>query len=123
MDEMRRNQPPGMSEEAIDKRIGRMNTAFESALTAAPPQGLQDQMQADPKDKHVLAGAVNSQSDVLVTNNLKDFNPASSGPHAMRVENLSQFLIRKLDEDPARVQAGLQTMVDRNRRSPGRCRR
>ena len=42
-------------------------------------------MQADPKDKHVLAGAVHSNSDVLVTDNLKDFDPPSAGPNAMRV--------------------------------------
>ena len=75
-------------------------------------------MRADPKDKHVLAGAVHSRSDVLVTDNLKDFDAPTSGPDAMRVESLNQFLNRKLEEDPERVQAGLQSMVDRNQRDP-----
>jgi hypothetical protein len=118
IDEMRRNRPPGVSEKAIDRRISMMNGAFPDAMTEAPPQELQDQMQADPKDKHVLAGAVQSESAVLVTDNLKDFSPPSSGPNAMRVESLNQFLNRKLDEEPERVQAGLQAMVDRNRRDP-----
>lgn len=118
IDEMRRNRPPGLSEKAIDRRIGMMNGAFEDAMTEAPPQALQDEMQADPKDKHVLAGAVHSESDVLVTNNLKDFDPPSSGPNAMRVEGLNQFLNRKLEEDPQRVQQGLQKMLDRSRREP-----
>lgn len=118
IDEMRRNRPSGVSEEAIDRRIARMNGAFEDALTEAPPQVLQDQMQADPKDKHVLAGALHSQSAVLITENVKDFDAPSSGPHAMQVEKLNQFLIRKLDEGPRRVQAGLQEMVNRNRREP-----
>ncbi|RZT27166.1 PIN domain-containing protein [Kribbella sp. VKM Ac-2569] len=118
MDEMRRNRPPGLSEKAIDRRIGMMNGAFEDAMTETPPQELQDQMQADPKDKHVLAGAVHSESQVLVTDNLKDFHPPSTGPNAMRVEGLNQFLNRKLDEDPQRVQQGLQKMLDRSRREP-----
>lgn len=118
IDEMRRNRPPGLPEADIDRRIATMNKAFPRAMTEAPPQELQDQMQADPKDKHVLAGAVYSASDVLVTDNLKDFNPPTSGPSAMRVENLNQFLIRKLEEDPGRVQEGLNAMVDRNRRQP-----
>lgn len=118
IDEMRRNRPPGLSEKAIDRRITMMNAAFEDAMTEAPPQELQDQMQADPKDKHVLAGAVASESDVLVTDNLKDFDPPSSGPHAMRVEGLNQFLSRKLEEDPERVQEGLQDMLRRSRRDP-----
>ncbi|HEY3559334.1 MAG TPA: PIN domain-containing protein [Kribbella sp.] len=118
IDEMRRNRPPGVSEKAVDRRIAMMNGAFEDAMTEVPPQELQDQMQADAKDKHVLAGAVHSESQVLVTNNLKDFQPPSTGPHGMRVENVNQFLNRKLEEDPQRVQEGLQKMLDRNRREP-----
>ncbi|MEU4295177.1 hypothetical protein AB0E63_43745 [Kribbella sp. NPDC026596] len=61
---------------------------------------------------------MHSQSDVLVTDNIKDFHPPSTGPHAMRVEKLSQFLNRKLQEDPERVQSALQAMVSRNKREP-----
>jgi len=118
IDEMRRNRPPGVSETNIDRRINMMNGAFPEAMTDAPPQELQDQMQADPKDKHVLAGAVHSEADVLVTDNLKDFNAPTSGPRAMRVESLNHFLNRKLDEEPERVQAGLQDMVSRYKRDP-----
>ena len=118
VDEMRRNRPPGVSEASIDRRITMMNRAFPEAMTEAPPQALQEQMQADPKDKHVLAGAVYSESDVLVTDNLKDFDAPTSGPNAMRVESLNQFLSRKLEEDPERVQAGLQDMVTRYKRDP-----
>jgi PIN domain len=118
IEEMRRNRPPGLPEVDIDRRIATMNRAFPDALTEAPPQGLQDQMRADPKDKHVLAGAVHSESDVLVTDNLKDFDAPSSGPHAMRVESLNQFLNRKLGEDPERVQAALQDMLGRYKRDP-----
>jgi hypothetical protein len=118
IDEMRRNRPPELSEAAIDKRITMMNKAFPRAMTEEPPQGLQERMQADPKDKHVLAGAVHSESDVLVTDNLKDFDAPTSGPDAMRVESLNQFLNRKLEEDPQRVQAGLQDMLSRYKRDP-----
>ena len=117
IDEMRRNRPEGVSEEKIDKRIGAMNKVFPRAMTGGY-EGLEPQMQADPKDKHVLAAAVHSESDVLVTDNVKDFDPPSSGPNAMRVEKLSQFLNRKLEEDPQRVQSALQDMVNRNKRDP-----
>jgi plasmid maintenance system killer protein len=65
IDEMRRNSPPGVFEANIDRRINMMNAAFPEAMTDAPPQELQDQMQADPKDKHMLAGAVRSEADCL----------------------------------------------------------
>lgn len=118
IDEMRRNRPPGLSEADVDRRIATMKKAFPDAMVEEPPQDLQDQMQADPKDKHVLAGAVHSESGVLVTNNLKDFHPPTSGPNQMRVENLNQFLVRKLEERPEQVQAGLQNMLSRYRREP-----
>jgi predicted nucleic acid-binding protein len=118
IDEMRRNRPPDLSEADIDRRINMMNRAFPEAMTEAPPPDLQDQMRADPKDKHVLAGAVHSESDVLVTDNLKDFDAPSSGPHAMRVEGLNQFLNRKLEEDPERVQAAMHDMLRRYKRDP-----
>ena len=117
IDEMRRHRPERVSEEQIDKRIGTMNKAFPKAMTSGH-EGLEPQMQADTTDKHVLAGAVHSGSDVLVTENVKDFHPPSNGPHAMRVEKLSQFLNRKLAEDPDRVRGAMQDMVDRNRREP-----
>ena len=113
LDEMRRNRPPNLPEQAIDSRIATMNKAFPRAMTSGY-DGLESSMQADPKDRHVLAAAVHSGSDVLVTDNVKDFNPPTSGVNAMRVERLSEFLSRKLDENPERVQAGLQAMVDRN---------
>lgn len=118
IDEMRRNRPPELSEADIDRRISMMNRAFPEAMTEVPPPELQDQMRADPKDKHVLAGAVHSESDVLVTDNLKDFDAPASGRHAMRVEGLNQFLNRKLEEDPERVHAALHDMLRRYKRDP-----
>jgi len=81
-------------------------------------EGLMPEMQADEKDKHVLAAAVHSKSTVLVTENTKDFDPPSSGPNAMKVERTSAFLNRLLAEYPDRVTSAMNKMVDRNRREP-----
>lgn len=117
LDEMRRNRPPGVAEKNIDRRIAAMNEYFPRAMTTGY-QPLMPEMQADAKDKHVLAAAVKSRSDVLVTDNVKDFNPPTAGVHAMRVERLSEFLSRKLEENPDRVRSALQGMVERNKREP-----
>ncbi|MEV6286619.1 PIN domain-containing protein [Kribbella sp. NPDC051770] len=117
LDEMRRNRPPGVPESKIDGRIDAMNGYFPRAMTDVPA-GLEPEMHADAKDQHVLAGAVHSRSDVLVTENVKDFAPPSTGPHAMRVERLSEFLSRKLEENPDRVLAAIEDLVGRNRRDP-----
>jgi hypothetical protein len=117
IDEMRRNRPGGVNEQRIDRRIGIMNEYFPDALISGHDH-LIPEMQADPKDKHVLAAAVHGGCDVLVTDNVKDFKPPSTGPYAMRVERLSQFLNRKLQQQRSRVVSALQTMVDRNRLDP-----
>jgi hypothetical protein len=117
MDEMRRNRPAGVAEQKVDRRITTMNEYFPDALIVGYDH-LIAEMQADAKDRHVLAAAVHSRSDVLVTDNVSDFRPPSTGPYAIRVERLSQFLNRKLDERPERVMSALQSMVDRNQRDP-----
>ncbi|MEU4389789.1 PIN domain-containing protein [Kribbella sp. NPDC023855] len=112
-----RNRPQRVGEEAINSRFAQMNRVFPAAMTIGY-EPLMPQMQADDKDRHVLAAAVHGGSDVLVTENTKDFHPPASGPHAMKVERTSQFLNRLLEDHPREVVGALQKMVDRNRRTP-----
>ncbi len=115
--EVKRNRPDGVSEAKIDARFDQMNKAFPAAMTSGYER-LMPEMQADEKDKHVLAAAVHSESTVLVTENTKDFDPPSKGAHAMKVERTSAFLNRLLSESPKRVTSATNKMVDRNRREP-----
>ena len=117
LDEMRRNRPAGVTEQRIDRRIAMMNTFFSRAMTSGHERLIRE-MQADEKDKHVLAAAVHSHSAVLVTDNVKDFDPPATGPFAMRVERVREFLTRKLQEMPERVVPALESMVGRNRLEP-----
>jgi hypothetical protein len=117
MDEARRNRPPGITEAAIDSRFAQMNKVFPTAMTSGY-EPLMPEMQADEKDKHVLAAAVHGGSQVLVTENVKDFHPPGSGHNAMRVQRTSEFLNRLLREDPTRVIGAMNKLVARNRHDP-----
>ncbi|MDX6280612.1 MAG: hypothetical protein QOH03_1683 [Kribbellaceae bacterium] len=117
LDEVKRNRPAGVTAERADARFAQMAKAFPEALVA-DYQHLMPEMQADEKDKHVLAAAVRSEADVLVTENTRDFDPPTSGPHAMKVERTSEFLNQMLEEHPDKVVGAMQKMVDRNRRAP-----
>lgn len=117
LDEVRRNRPPKLSEAAIDRRLNQMNRAFPQAMVSGY-EHLEPAMQADAKDKHVLAAAVHSESTVLVTENVKDFNPPTTGPHAMPVDKTSQFLNRLVDENPLQVIKAMNTMISRTDREP-----
>jgi hypothetical protein len=117
LDEVRRNRPDGVPQGRIDSRFAQMNKIFPAALTSGF-EPLMPQMQADEKDKHVLAAAVQSGADVLVTENVKDFHPPTSGQYAMPVERTSAFLSRLLEESPDQVVEAMNKMVARNRREP-----
>lgn len=117
LDEVRRNRPPGLPEASIDRRLATMNKAFPRAMVSGHDHLMPD-MRADPKDQHVLAAAVHSESDVLVTENIKDFDPPKSGPHAMQIERTSDFLNRLLDDQPEEVVAAMNEMISRTSREP-----
>jgi predicted nucleic acid-binding protein len=53
---------------------GKMAEAFEGACVGAEAiAGLESTMTNDPKDRHVLAAAVVSRAQAIITTNLKDF--------------------------------------------------
>jgi predicted nucleic acid-binding protein len=71
MEELRRNLiEAGPSAAAVERTIGLMNRHFEDAQTTGY-EALIDVMECDVKDRHVLAAAVHSHADTLVTFNTK----------------------------------------------------
>jgi hypothetical protein len=117
LDEVKRNRPAGVTAERADARFAQMTKAFPEAMIVDFQHRIPE-MQADEKDKHVLAAAVHGEADVLVTENVKDFDPPTSGPNAMPVERTSEFLVRLLAEEPQLVVESLEKLVARNRRAP-----
>jgi predicted nucleic acid-binding protein len=57
----------------------------------------------DPKDRHVLAAAVQSGARTIVTNNLRDFPPASLRPHRVAARTPDRFLQTLFRRRPARL--------------------
>jgi predicted nucleic acid-binding protein len=57
----------------------------------------------DPDDRHVLAAAIHSRSDAIVTLNLKDFPPPALAPYGVMVVSPDVFAnyLLDLDEDEA----------------------
>ena len=57
----------------------------------------------DPEDRHVLAAAIVSQADVIVTRNLRDFPDAALAPHGIEAQHPDEFIRRLLDLAPEAV--------------------
>lgn len=88
--------------EAAARRLRFMRQAFPDALVENH-QALIDSMICDEKDRHVLAAAVRSNAELIVTYNLKDFPPASTGPYDIEAVSPDEFLLDQLDLFPVVV--------------------
>lgn len=88
-----------LSETAAQKRVDAMNAAFPEALVTGH-QRLIASMTNHPKDRHVLAAAVRSSSQVIVTSNLKDFPAAALAEFDIEAQSPDRFLLHQADLDP-----------------------
>lgn len=118
MREAREHRPEDLSEEAINHRFNTMNHFLPHGRVTGYEHLMAEMQVRDGDDRHVLAAAVHSDCVTLVTENEGDFNPPANGRNHIRVERLSDFLGRKLDEEPNRTRAGLRSMLERNKRAP-----
>ncbi|HLQ43813.1 MAG TPA: PIN domain-containing protein, partial [Planctomycetaceae bacterium] len=57
----------------------------------------------DPDDRHVLAAAIRTRADVIVTSNLSDFPPDAIARFGIEAQHPDQFITHLLDLDPGLV--------------------
>jgi PIN domain len=91
---------------AVDRVLERMTSALSSVypdaeVPAELVQSLAEEMTNHPKDRHVLAAAVASGSQFVVTANLKDFRPQDTRPRGVTALSPDAFLVRLLDDEQA----------------------
>jgi predicted nucleic acid-binding protein len=100
------------------RRIEAMAAAFPDALiTHHSP--LVDAMPNDPKDRHVLAAAVASGAQVIVTLNLRDFPTDVLAPHDVESWSPDMFLGQLFGQHPQDVVSALQKQAVALRNPPG----
>ncbi|MGL4745378.1 MAG: PIN domain-containing protein [Dermatophilaceae bacterium] len=108
LDELRRNLAmiDSVGDTRARRRIDMMQRAFEDAMVTGYSD-LVPAMTCHPKDAHVLAAAVVSECQVIVTFNLKDFPPEAVDRHDIEVVHPDGFLLDQLDLYPRIVLAAL----------------
>lgn len=113
-DVMRRRE---ISEEEIEKRIEKANLAFPDALVINYEPLIEYLDLPDEKDRHVLAAAIKTNANVIVTNNLKDFPAEILESYGLSAKSADDFLtdIIDLNHDTA-VEAFRKLVL--NRRNP-----
>jgi predicted nucleic acid-binding protein len=101
LEEVRRNlvESGRASEKQAQRLVDTMNSYFpEASVTGYEP--LIPVMTNDPKDRHALATAIVSRSQVIVTHNLRDFPEAALAPYNIQAQSPDRFLIDLFDLAP-----------------------
>jgi predicted nucleic acid-binding protein len=93
LDEVRRNlvETGRSTEDKAARLVDQMSTYFPEALVEGYSR-LIPLMTNDPKDRHVLAAAVKSKSQVIVTLNLTDFPDEALAPYSIKAQSPDVFL-------------------------------
>lgn len=117
LNEAHEHRPKKTTAAKMRHRLDRMDTYFPDAAVTGF-EHLESRMPAHPGDTHVLAAAVHSKCDVIVTQNTKHFHPPEDGPEHVEIETLSGFLVRRLERSQERVLLGLNDLLARNKQEP-----
>ena len=107
----------GVSEEEILKRTARANLAFPDALVTNYSGLISGLKLPDSKDRHVLAAAIKTNANVIVTNNTKDFPEAYLLSFGLSIKTADDFLTDIIDLNFEEALKAFKEMV-LNRRNP-----
>lgn len=105
----------GYSAEQANRRISKMREAFPEAGIHIPPSLLAAVPSIpDESDKHVVAAAIFSKSDVIVTRNLKHFPKDALQQYHLLVHSPDEFLLHQYHLNPWTV---LESLIARQAQS------
>ena len=98
---------PQVGPERARRRINAMDRAFPDA-TVSGYEALVEGMECHPKDRHVMAAAVHSDCQIVVTYNIKDFPSSAMDKHHLEAVHPDTFLLDQLDLYPEAVHVALR---------------
>lgn len=106
MDELERSLAKAIGVDRARKRRLTMEAAFPEAMVTGYDR-MVDGMENDPKDRHVLAAAVHSDCELIVTFNVKHFPEDALAGHDLVAVHPDEFLLDQLDLYPQAVERTL----------------
>lgn len=106
-----------VTEQEAEKRVQRANSAFPDALVSNYESLITHLTLPDENDRHVLAAAIKSNADIIVTNNLKDFPKDYLSSFGVSAKSADDFLTDIIDLNPDIAIKAFKEMV-LNRKNP-----
>lgn len=114
LDEMVRSildDRPDLSTAQLERTRRLMCGAVADCLTTGY-QGLIEGLHLpDPNDRHVLAAAIRAGSEVIVTENIKDFPPTALEPYNVEAQTPDVFILHLIELSPSTVRSVVQSQA------------
>lgn len=107
----------GVPEEEASKRINVAQMAFPDALVENYESLIEGLELPDEKDRHILAAAIKTNADVIVTNNLKDFPKEYLATFGLKAKSVDDFITDIIDLNQERTLLSFKELV-MNRTNP-----
>ncbi|QFZ55828.1 PIN domain-containing protein [Oceanihabitans sp. IOP_32] len=107
----------GLEDKEIKKRINRANLAFPDALVINYEPLIEGLTLPDEKDRHVLAAAIKTNANIIVTNNLKDFPNDYLASFGLAAKSADDFIADIIDLNHEKAIEAFKKLV-LNRRHP-----
>lgn len=110
---------PDLKPDALVRTRALMNRAVPDARVDGHLALVSKLVLPDPDDRHVLAAAIRSGAEVIVTRNLRDFPATELAKHGLRAEDPDDFVLRVVRSHGAAVARILEQQAN-DLRSPPR---
>jgi hypothetical protein len=106
-----------ISEEEANKRISKAKLAFPDALVENYEFLINSLELPDINDRHVLAAAIKTNADIIVTNNLKHFPENYLVSFGLKAKSVDDFITDLIDLNQDRAMQAFRELV-LNRTNP-----
>ena len=94
---------PDLKKAQLTSTIEAMNSAFPDSNVTKYQTLISSIILPDPNDRHVVAAAIRSKADVIVTYNLKDFPSSIEDEYNIEIQHPDVFLSNVFDLNPEKA--------------------
>lgn|SRR5690554_159840 len=101
----------GIEVTEAEKRVNKANLAFPYALVKNNQKLIEKLDLPDEKDRHILATAIKSKANLIVTNNLKDFPLDYLDSFGLKAVSADDFLSGMIDLNPETAMTAFKELV------------
>jgi hypothetical protein len=109
---------PDLSSDQLERTRFLMDRAIPNALVSGYERHLRRIFLADGDDRHVVAAAIESDANIIVTSNISDFPPDAMARFDLEAVHPDDFVANLLAEDAAQIVASARECRARLRSPP-----